>query len=208
MSSCGSASAANKAVLATHGVSPRNRPQVVDGRIDTPFDLKQDMDVHITDLPGNPTVWEEYQQKRKGAAQTTALPGAQEMTHRRSADDIGVSVLGTAECLHADSTTSPIILTLRVPRTVLSVLARKLLIVPVPSEVVRGYRGTYQPAVLGAVPGAVHGHLEEARYFRHAHQYCVTDHIEGIHFLIYKPSKCPRLENKSASDVTLQADLS
>jgi hypothetical protein len=60
--------------------------------------------VHITGLPGNPTVWEEYQQKRKGAAQTTALPGAQEMTHRRSADDIGVSVLGTAECLHADST--------------------------------------------------------------------------------------------------------
>ena len=154
MSSCGSASAANKAVLATHGVSPRNRPQVVDGRIDTPFDLKQDMDVHITGLPGNPTAWEEYQQKRKGAAQTTALPGAQEMTHRRSADDIGVSVLGTAECLHADSTTSPIILTLRVPRTVLSVLARKLLIVPVPSEVVRGYRGTYQPAVLEAVPGA------------------------------------------------------
>jgi len=92
------------------------------------------MDVHITGLPGNPTVWEEYQQKRKGAAQTTALPGAQEMTHRRSADDIGVSVLGTAECLHADSTTSPIILTLRVPRTL-------------------------------------------ARYFRHAHQYCVTEKI-------------------------------
>ena len=66
---------------------------------DTPFNLKQFMDVLITGLPGNPIVWEEYQQKRKGAALSMpALPGAQEMTPRRSGDDIGVSVLGTAEC--------------------------------------------------------------------------------------------------------------
>ena len=61
---------------------------------DTPFNLEQWMNVLITGLPGNSVVWEEYQQRRRGAAPMPALPGAQEM----SPDGVGVSVLGNADC--------------------------------------------------------------------------------------------------------------
>ena len=50
---------------------------------DTPFNLKQFMDVLITGLPGNPIVWEGIS-RRDGAAQMPALPGAQEMTPQGS----------------------------------------------------------------------------------------------------------------------------